>query len=107
MLRFKQVIVNVGILSHKLVELTEDNIDEVIDQLHKAGYLAGRSNCQDCGIYFSKTGGSGEPNQTCAGELLVVEGNTWARLRDKEFNLSDANIRAALGRGYRKRIMGD
>lgn len=100
MLRYRQTVVNIGLISLKLLELTEDNIDEVIEQLHKAGYLAGRSNFRKCGIYFSKTGGSGEPNQTCAGELLVVEGDTWTRLKDKEFGLSDENLREAVTRRY-------
>lgn len=95
MLRYRQTVVNIGLISLKLLELTEDNIDEVIEQLHKAGYLAGRSNCLENAIYFSKTVSRDEPNQTCAGELLVIDGNTWTRLEDKEFHLSDENLREA------------
>ena len=100
MLRYRQTVVNIGLISLKLLELTEDNIDEVIEQLHKAGYLAGRSNFLKHGIYFSKTGGMCEPNQTCAGELLVIEGDTWTRLKDKEFGLSDENLREAFLRRF-------
>lgn len=102
MLRYHHWIVNIGAITAKLVELTEDNIDEVLKELHKAGYLAGRSNCLENAIYFSKTVSRDEPNQTCAGELLVIDGNTWARLEDKEFHLSDDNIRKAIESGYRR-----
>lgn len=100
MLDYHWIIVNIGAIQVKLVELTTENIDDVLKQLHRAGYLAGRSNYRECGIYFSKTGGMDEPNQTCAGELLVVEGNTWTRLKDKEFGLSDKAIQEALARQY-------
>lgn len=100
MLNFKQAIINIDIINLKLVELTEDNIDEVIKQLHKAGYLAGRSNYRKQGIYFSRTGGMDEPNQTIVGELLVVEDNTWTRLKDKKFGLSDLAIQKAIKHQY-------
>ena len=100
MLDYRWIIANIGAIQVKLVELTAENIDDVLKQLHKAGYLAGRSNYRECGIYFSKTGGMGEPNQTCVGELLVIEGDTWTRLKDKEFHLSDKAIIEAITRKY-------
>lgn len=100
MLNFKQAAVNIDTINFKLVELTEDNIDEVIKHLHKAGYLAGRSNYRKQGIYFSRTGGMDEPNQTIVGELLVVEDNTWTRLKDKKFGLSDLAIQESIKRKY-------
>ena len=101
MLRYHHWNVNIGVITLRLVELTEDNIDEVLKELHKAGYLAGPSNYDDGAIYFSKTGGVFEPNKTYIGELLVVDGNEWIPLRKKEFSLSDDNIRKAIESGYR------
>ena len=101
MLDYRWIIANIGAIQVKLVELTAENIDDVLKQLHKAGYLAGPSNYDDGAIYFSKTGGMFEPNKTYIGELLVVDGNEWIPLRKKEFSLSDDNIRKAIESGYR------
>ena len=94
------IIVNPGALSIQVVELTKENIDEVIGQLWKSGYKAGKSNHYENAIYFNRSGGSGEPNRICVGELLVIDGNEWTPLNKKEFNLSDANIRKAISEQY-------
>lgn len=107
MLDFKQVVTNIGLVSVRVVELTAENTDEVIEALRKAGYLVGRSNHDEGAIYFTGPDfahGSHEPNKTYIGDLIVVDGNKWTPLRYAEFHLSDSTVRDTIMRSYRKPI---
>lgn len=100
MIKYEWITVSPGAFNVKLVELTSENIGDVVQALRESGYLVGKSNSDDDAIYFSRSGGRGEPNKTHFGELLVVDGNDWTPLSKKEFNLSDKIIRESITHRY-------
>lgn len=100
MLDYRWIVVSPSAFNVELVELTSENIEDVIKSLRESGYLVGKSNSDDDAIYFSRSGGMGEPNKTHFGELLVIDGNEWTPLSKKEFNLSDKVIRESIIHRY-------